>query len=58
VKTPLEESSDSSRASEDFGYLHKGDLFAGYFGDYIDVKKENTLRLGFQNIGGFPTQQG
>jgi hypothetical protein len=49
---------DSSRASEDLGDLQKGDLYVGHFGYIMLVKKENTLRLGFQNIGGFPTQRG
>jgi hypothetical protein len=26
------------------------------FGDNIPLKPKNTLRIGFQNIGGFPTQ--
>lgn len=28
------------------------------FGDEITTKKENILRVGFQNIGGFPTCKG
>jgi hypothetical protein len=27
------------------------------FGDHIQLKKKNTLRIGFQNIGGFPSQR-
>lgn len=58
VNNNTDASSDSSRASEDGGDLQKGDLHVGFFGDSIDVKKVNTLRLGFQNIGGFPMQRG
>ena len=58
VNNPLDESSDSSRASEDLGDLQTGDLYVGSFGDWIDVKEKNILRVGFQNIGGFPTQRG
>jgi hypothetical protein len=58
VNNPFETSSDSRRASEDSGDLQKGDHYVGHFGDIMHVKKENTLRLGFQNIGGFPTQRG
>ncbi len=58
VNNPLDESSDSSRASEDLGDLQTEDLYVGSFGDWIDVKEKNILRVGFQNIGGFPTQRG
>jgi len=30
----------------------------GHFGDRIEIKEENILRIGFQNIGGFPIQRG
>jgi hypothetical protein len=51
-------SSESSRDSEDKGGLQKGDIYVGKFGDSVPIKQENTLRIGFQNAGGFPTQLG
>jgi hypothetical protein len=50
--------SESSRDSEDSRDLLTGDLHTGNFGDSIYVKTNNTLRIGFQNVGGFPTQTG
>ncbi len=35
-----------------------GDLYVGHFGDEICVKNDNTLRIGFQNVGGFPASPG
>jgi len=35
-----------------------GDLYVGIFGDVIENKRNNTLRIGFQNVGGFPSQKG
>ena len=58
VNNSSEASSDSSRASEDSRDLQKGDLYVGHFGDRIEIKEENILRIGFQNIGGFPIQRG
>jgi hypothetical protein len=49
--------SESSRDSEDSKGL-LGDLWENDFGDSIYVKINNTLRIGFQNVGGFPTQPG
>jgi hypothetical protein len=51
-------SSESSRDSEGSGGLQKGDLYVGHFGDKIYVKQTNTLRIGFQNVGGLSTQGG
>ena len=51
-------SSETSRDSEDSRGLQQGDLYVGKFGDCMYVKQENTLRIGFQNAGGFPTQLG
>lgn len=51
-------SSESSRVSGEQGGLLVGDLYVGHFGDSIYVKQNNTLRIGFQNVGGFPTQKG
>jgi hypothetical protein len=50
--------SESSRDSDDSRDLLIGDLHTGNFGDSIYVKTNNTLRIGFQNVGGFPTQTG
>jgi hypothetical protein len=58
VNSHSDSSSESSRDSEETGALQKGDLYAGHFGDNIYVKQKNTLRIGFQNVGGFPTQRG
>lgn len=58
VNNPEDSSSESSRASEESRDLHKEDLYIGVFGDSISMKKSKTLRLGFQNVGGFPTQRG
>ncbi len=33
-------------------------VFGDTFGDTISKKESNTLRLGFQNIGGFPIDKG
>ncbi len=32
--------------------------YGDIFGDYITKKGKNTLRIGFQNIGGFPIDRG
>jgi hypothetical protein len=32
--------------------------YGDFFGDFITKKEENVLRIGFQNIGGFPTDKG
>jgi hypothetical protein len=56
VNKELDSSSESSRDSGDCRGLPKGDLHVGNFGDTVCIKKDNTLRLGFQNIGGFPSQ--
>jgi hypothetical protein len=58
VNNNLDSSSTCSRESEDDRGLLKGDLHAGNFGDYMCLKNDNTLRLGFQNIGGLPAQGG
>lgn len=57
VNSDKDSSSESSRASEDCRDL-QGDLFVGNFGDEICAKNDNTLRIGFQNVGGFPTTFG
>jgi hypothetical protein len=57
VNNDADLSSDDSRASEDCGGL-QGDLYVGFFGDEICVKNNNTLRIGFQNVGGLPTSPG
>jgi len=46
-----------SGSTEDSGGPHIGDLHAGYFGDEIENKRNNILRIGFQNIGGFPSSK-
>jgi hypothetical protein len=51
-------SSVSSRASEEVGDLLRGDLYVSNFGDCVCMKTGNTLRIGFQNIGGFSTKGG
>jgi hypothetical protein len=43
--------------TEDSGGSHIGDLHVGYFGDVIENKRNNVLRIGFQNIGGLPTNK-
>jgi len=58
VNSDNDSSSVSSRASEDVGDLPRGDLYVGNFGDCVCMKTDNTLRIGFQNIGGFPTKGG
>jgi hypothetical protein len=51
--------SDSYGMFEDsMGKPHTGDLYVGHFGDVITCKPKNTLRIGFQNVGGFPAQDG
>jgi hypothetical protein len=57
VNKEAEVSSESSRAFKDSGDL-QGDLYVGNFADEINVKSATTLRIGFQNIGGFPTKIG
>jgi hypothetical protein len=57
VDKEAEGSSESSRASEDSGDL-QGDLYVGKFGDEMNVKNATTLRIDFQNVGGFPTKLG
>ncbi len=51
-------SSESSSDSEGSRGLQKEDSCVGMFGDCVSVKNENTLRIGFQNAGGFPTKLG
>ena len=46
-------SSDSSLSNEDVGVRQSNTSYYEDFGDNISIKKENTLRVGFQNIGGF-----
>lgn len=58
VNSDNDSSSVSSRASEDVGDLPRGDLYVGNFGDCVCMKTDNTLRIGFQNIGGFSTKGG
>jgi hypothetical protein len=57
VNDTKDSASESSRDSEDSKGL-LGDLWENDFGDSIYVKINNTLRIGFQNVGGFPTQPG
>ncbi len=58
VNKDSDSSSGSSRGSEDGRDLLTGDIYVGNFGDDVCMKKDNTLRLGFQNIGGFSTKPG
>ncbi len=59
VNDNTDTSSDSCGRSEDSkGIPQHGDIYVGHFGDVITCKNKNTLRLGFQNVGGFPTQRG
>jgi hypothetical protein len=58
VNDPQDTVSESSRDSDDSRDLLTGDLCTSGFGDSIYVKSNNTLRIGFQNVGGFPTQMG
>lgn len=52
-------SSESSGDLEDNnGMPQSGDLYVGHFGDVITSKNKQTLRIGFQNVGGFPAQRG
>jgi hypothetical protein len=53
VNIPEDSSSVSSGASEEKGDVQRFDSYVGTFGDKIYVKNSNTLRLGFQNVGGF-----
>ena len=51
-------SSDSCGRSEDSrGDPHVGDVYIGTFGDVINCKSQQTLRIGFQNVGGLPAQR-
>jgi hypothetical protein len=57
----LQDSSSSSSGSDDGdsrGEPQSGDFFVGPFGDGITCKENNTLRIGFQNVGGFLAQRG
>jgi len=54
----LKDESLESRDSEGCGELCKGDLYVGHFGDNLYVKQTNTLRIGFQIVGGFTAQCG
>jgi len=40
--------------TEDSKGPHIGDLHVGIFGDVMENKRNNVLRIGFQNVGGFP----
>jgi hypothetical protein len=51
-------SSAASGNTEDSRGPHIGDLYTGCFGDVITNKSSNTLRIGFQNVGGFPINKG
>jgi len=48
----------SSRATEESRDLQSGDSFVGNFGDNVTMKKDNSLRIGFQNVGGLPARRG
>jgi hypothetical protein len=48
---------ESSRDSEVYGDL-LGDSYVGKCGDEVKTKQETTLRIGFQNVGGFPAKRG
>jgi hypothetical protein len=57
----LQDSSSSSSGCDDEdsrGEPQSGDIFVGPFKDVITCKENNTLRIGFQNMGGFPAQRG
>jgi hypothetical protein len=59
VNSNKDSSSESSGSSEDStGEPQPGDLYVGPFGDVIACKLRNVLRIGFQNVGGFPVQRG
>jgi hypothetical protein len=59
VNSNKDSSSESSGSSEDStGEPQSGDLYVGPFGDVIACKLRNVLRIGFQNVGGFPAQRG
>jgi hypothetical protein len=51
------DSSSDNSESEDLGDL-LGDSYVDHLGDEMCVKNNNTLRIGFQNVGGFPTSPG
>jgi hypothetical protein len=58
VNSHDDSSSSASGNTEDSRGPHQGDLFVGNFGDVIKNKQNNTLRIGFQNVGGFPINKG
>jgi len=58
VNTLDDSSSAASGNTEDSRGPHIGDLYTGCFGDVITNKSNNTLRIGFQNVGGFPIIKG
>jgi len=47
-------SSEDSLSSADIGDRQIAACYEEHFGDVVSLKKENVLRIGFQNIGGFP----
>jgi len=57
VNNHEDSSSVISGNTEDSRGPHIGDLHVGYFGDVLENKRNNVLRIGFQNIGGFPTNK-
>jgi hypothetical protein len=58
VNDQQDSSSTSGGSVEDSrGGPQSGDLYIGTFGDVISCKQNNIVRLGFQNVGGFPAQR-
>jgi hypothetical protein len=51
-------SSSASGSTEDSRGPLNGDLFTGCFGGVIECKRNNTPKIGFQNVGGFPCNKG
>jgi hypothetical protein len=47
-------SSEDSLSSADIGDRQITACYEEHFRDVVSLKKENVLRIGFQNIGGFP----
>jgi hypothetical protein len=59
VNKDKDSSSDSCGRFEDSREEpHVGDVYVGTLGDVINCKSKQTLRIGFQNVGGLPAQRG
>jgi hypothetical protein len=57
VLNPAAKSSFARQQTEDFSnQLGEWESRSDFFGEYIKQKDSKTLRIGFQNIGGYPKE--